>query len=104
MSLAGTDFESYTDFQRQAENYRYSLAQRMNELQMQYISNKKPGPEDHPYTISSEHWKEMPDFVYQHIPIQKVAGEEKKTLVALLYWLVLLWLMVQLLSKKLKAI
>ncbi|MBL0884473.1 MAG: DUF3526 domain-containing protein, partial [Chitinophagaceae bacterium] len=30
MSLTGTDFDAYTDFQKQAETYRYQLAQRMN--------------------------------------------------------------------------
>lgn len=104
MTLAGSDFITYTDFQQQAEKYRYELAQHMNELQMQYISNKKPGPEDNPYAISSKHWKETPDFVYHHRSLTTLLNEQKLTIAAMLYWLVLLMLLVQLLSKKLKVV
>jgi len=41
MAICGTDFESYTNFQKQSEKYRYALAQKMNELQIKYISPKK---------------------------------------------------------------
>ena len=47
MAMAGSDFESYINFQQQAEAYRYSLAQRMNELQTKYISNAKPKEGNH---------------------------------------------------------
>lgn len=104
MALAGTDVNAYTDFQQQAETYRYELAQRMNELQMKYISNKKPGPEDNPYAISKEHWKETPDFSYQYMPLQKLLTHEMISILSILFWLILLVLLTQLLSKKLKAI
>lgn len=104
MALAGTDVNAYTDFQQQAETYRYELAQRMNELQMKYISNKKPGPEDNPYAINKEHWKETPDFSYQYMPLQKLLTHEMISILSILYWLILLVLLTQLLSKKLKAI
>lgn len=104
MALAGSDFVAYTDFQAQAEQYRYQLAQRMNELQMEYISNKKPGPEDNPYAISSRHWKEMPDFMYHNRPLSQVLREAGTGIAALFYWMILLILLVQLLSKKLKVV
>lgn len=104
MSLAGSDFSTYTDFQQQAEKYRYELAQHMNELQMEYISNKKPGPDDQPYTISSKHWQETPDFVYRNRELSTVLGEEKLGIAAILFWLIILALLVQLLSKKLKVV
>ncbi|WP_260446702.1 DUF3526 domain-containing protein, partial [Elizabethkingia anophelis] len=43
MALTGSDFNSYTSYQEQVENYRYQLAQLMNKLQMENISNKKQG-------------------------------------------------------------
>ena len=42
MGLSNTDYDSYIDFQKQAEDYRYNMAQKMNALQVKYISNKKP--------------------------------------------------------------
>ncbi len=103
MSLTGTDFEAYTDFQQQAETYRYQLAQRMNELQMKYISNKKPGPEDNPYVISREHWKELPDFHYQYPSFVAIAKQQSIAWVSLIYWLLFLAIGITFLSNKLKA-
>jgi len=39
MVLSGTDFGSYKIFKREAEDYRYNLAQTMNNLQIEHISN-----------------------------------------------------------------
>ncbi len=63
VALSGTDFDSYAAFQQQAEDYRYHLAQEMNELQMEFISNTRPGPDDQPQLISRDHWEEFPDFL-----------------------------------------
>lgn len=103
MSLTGTDFEAYTDFQQQAETYRYQLAQRMNELQMKYISNKKPGPEDNPYVISSSHWKELPDFHYQFPAFTTIMKQQSIAWISLVYWFLFLVIGIAFLSKKLKA-
>jgi len=104
MALSGTDFESYVVFQQEAERYRYQLAQAMNELQMKYISNKKTGPDDKPYAISHEHWKEIPDFKPQYpttgIALKHVAG----SMLALLLWGILSIALLIRLSKKAKAI
>jgi ABC-2 type transport system permease protein len=92
MALSGTDFNSYVEFQKQAELYRYQLAQHMNELQIQYISSKNP------QRISAAHWKAFPDFRYQ-----PVMSNEWPSLMALAGWLVILMAVISLLSKKLKA-
>ncbi|MGD1889293.1 MAG: ABC transporter permease [Cyclobacteriaceae bacterium] len=65
MALSGTDFTAYRDFQQQAEAYRYQLAQTMNELQMELISNRAPAPGEGPYAISRAYWSEFPDFEYE---------------------------------------
>ena len=65
MTLSGTDFAAYTDFQQQAETYRYQLAQTMNELQMELISNQAPAPGEAPPAISQTYWQEFPDFEYR---------------------------------------
>lgn len=104
MGITGTDYDSYIRFQNQAEDYRYRLAQRMNELQIKYISNKKPGPTDQPYTISSHHWAELPEFHYQPASLRTVIGHELISLAALAGWLLLLLVMTRVLSQKLKVI
>jgi ABC-2 type transport system permease protein len=104
MALSGTDFESYVNFQQEAEGYRYQLAQAMNNLQMKFISNKKPGPDDKPYTISHEHWKELPDFKAQPRGIGVALRHEVDSILALLLWCVASVTFIIRLSKKAKAI
>jgi ABC-2 type transport system permease protein len=104
MALAGTDFESYVIFQKDAEEYRYQLAQTMNELQMELISNKKPGPSDKPYTISQDHWKDFPDFKQQFSSIGMALRHEIWSLISLLGWSALSLLFIHRIAKKAKAI
>lgn len=103
MAMSGTDFESYVSFGAQAEQFRYQLAQHMNELQIKLVSNKKLAPTDKPYTISRAYWKAFPDFEYRRLTGAEAAGTELLSLAALLCWAALLAGAVNILSKKLKA-
>lgn len=104
MAMSGTDFQSYVRFQQQTEAFRYCLAQHMNDLQIKLVSNKKLSPTDKPYSISSAHWKAFPDFSYQGLTPAAAIGGEALSVVALLFWAVLLVVVVVALSKKLKAV
>jgi ABC-2 type transport system permease protein len=103
MAMSGTDFHAYVQFQQQAEDYRYRLAQHMNELQIKLISNKKPGDGDKPYAISRAYWKAFPDFTYAQRRPGEVLGSESLSLAALLLWAALLPGAVRFLSTHLKA-
>jgi ABC-2 type transport system permease protein len=104
MGISGTGFNTYMQFQQQAEDYRYQLAQHMNDLQIKLISNKKLGDQDKPYSISREYWKSLPDFSYKvDSPAVMIAGETR-SLFALVCWMLLLITTVVILSKELKAI
>ncbi|KAA0988669.1 ABC transporter permease [Dyadobacter aurulentus] len=103
MSLAGTDYRTYTDFQKQAEAYRYAMAQKMNELQIKYISNKKPGPTDKPVVIDQKHWEEVPEFEYKSPKVGAVFQYEATSFLAFIFWIALLVCLIQLLSNKLKV-
>jgi ABC-2 type transport system permease protein len=104
MALTGSDFAAYMDFQEQAEKYRYELAQRMNTLQMEYISNVKPDDQDKPYSISRTHWQEMPDFKYQFRKRDFVFQNERLSMLALLFWLILPITLLFTITKKFKAL
>lgn len=86
MALTGSDFNSYVSYQKQVEEYRYKLAQLMNKLQMENISNKKQGATDKPYTISKDHWKEMPDFSYRFIGQKDLFRNEISVILSLIIW------------------
>lgn len=104
MALCGSDFQSYKMFQDESETYRYQLAQKMNELQMELISNKKPGPNDKPYVISNHHWKEVPDFKARTISLASSLEHEVWPIIALMFWCAISWWIIGRISKTLKAI
>lgn len=84
---AQTDFETYADFKRQAEDYRYALAQRMNQLQMDLISSQRPqGSEGKQHVVSRRYWKEFPDFQYQFSSDQSIFKKLQSLLWILLSW------------------
>ncbi|TRX59187.1 DUF3526 domain-containing protein [Fulvivirga sp. M361] len=105
MALCGTDFESYVDFQGQAENYRYLLSQNMNELQMKYISpNKISGSEGKTHVIDRKEWKALPDFEHRFLPLGKVIKNESISIGSMVLWLTFSIGLVISLSKNAKAI
>jgi ABC-2 type transport system permease protein len=104
MALTGTDFSSYTDFQDQAEAFRYEMAQEMNHLQMEYISNAKPGANDKPHSIDRSHWAELQDFKYQFRKSSQVFSDEVLSIAALLFWLALPLILLFTITKKFKAL
>jgi len=104
MGLSNTDYDSYIDFQKQAEKYRYIMAQKMNALQVKYISNKKPGPNDKPLIIGKEHWADLEEFHYEPKSISEVLKTEIVSIVSILLWIILLFVLIRIAAKNLKAI
>lgn len=102
MALTGSDFDSYVSYQDQVESYRYQLAQLMNKLQMENISNKKQQENDKPYTISRAHWKELPDFKYQYLSQTTLFQNKMASILSLLGWALGLLIVLHFMSKKIK--
>ncbi|AWK05541.1 ABC transporter permease [Flavobacterium crocinum] len=101
MGLSNTDYESYIDFQKQAEDYRYAMAQKMNALQIKYISNTKS---DEPKIIGKEHWAEVEEFHYEPEKIGTVLKNEIVSIISILLWIAVLFILIRIASHKLKAI
>jgi ABC-2 type transport system permease protein len=87
MALSGTDYVAYANFQEQAEQYRYEMAQHMNALQVKFIPNKKPGPTDKPYAIDKANWESLPDFTYHPLAVGTVLMQAWRSILALIIWL-----------------
>lgn len=104
MGLSNTDYDSYIDFQKQAENYRYTMAQKMNGLQVKYISNKKPKPNDKPLTISKQHWADVAEFHYKPKGIRDVLKSEFVSVISVFLWIILLFILIRIAAKNLKAL
>ncbi|MCX2430517.1 MULTISPECIES: ABC transporter permease [unclassified Pedobacter] len=104
MALTASDFKTYVDFQNQAEAYRYGLAQKMNKLQIDKISNHAPGEHEKPLSISKSNWAEQPDFNYKFDHLSHVLTHELLSLVALFVWFITILFFLQYSSKWLKTI
>lgn len=104
MALSSTDFASYISFQKQAEDYRYNLAQQMNNLQIKHISNEAKSSSDKNHILDKEHWAEVAEFKYKPSKIALIFKSEWMSFAAFLFWIVLLAFLIQKFSKTLKAI
>ncbi|MEN2412388.1 ABC transporter permease [Flavobacterium mesophilum] len=104
MGLSNTDYDSYIDFQKQAEIYRYDMAQKMNALQIKYISNKKPAPNEKPLTISKEHWADVEEFHYEPKGISDILKTEILSIISITLWIIILFVLIRFAAKNLKAI
>jgi ABC-2 type transport system permease protein len=103
MALSGTDYAAYNDFQHQAEEFRYQLAQTMNELQIKYISNKVKSSADKNAVISKKNWADLPDFQPQFLAIGEVCQNEILSSISLVLWVLGLGVLVKYSVKNLKA-
>ena len=104
MALSGTDYQTYINFQDQAEAYRYYLAQSLNELQIKHISNTIKSSSDPASALDSDHWGEINDFKYQSPTLSTAVTNEFISLFSLLFWMLLLAFIVSKLSKTLKVL
>ncbi len=104
MALSNTNFDSFIDFQKQAEDYRYDLAQQMNNLQIKHISNEAKNSADKNHILDKEHWEEVKEFKYEPSGILLVFKNEWISFAAFLFWIGLLAFLIHKLSKTLKAI
>lgn len=104
MTLSGTDFSSYIDFQEQADEYRYNLAQTMNELQMEYIKPDASSSEGKINVVGHEHWEEFADFEHSPAPFTRSISEASLALVSIGLWLLFTFGLLSFTAKKASAL
>ncbi|MCQ4141662.1 DUF3526 domain-containing protein [Chryseobacterium sp. EO14] len=104
MTASGTDYFAYRQFQNQTESYRYKLAQQMNDLQIEYISNIKPKEGEKPAAVGHENWQKFPDFRYEFTSLKESLSHQFLSLAAIIFWLLACVLMIELSAKNLKLI
>jgi ABC-2 type transport system permease protein len=103
MGMSGTDYDMYLHFQDQAEAYRYLLAQTMNELQIDLISNRIKNSSDPSARLSNEYWEQFPDFHQAFLSIPVVVKNQAYSMLILVLWLTLFSGIVWFFSDRLKA-
>ncbi|TXK33300.1 DUF3526 domain-containing protein [Pontibacter qinzhouensis] len=84
MGMAGSDFEHYIHFQNKAETYRYNLAQGLNNIQATRLQYG-----DKTTRLSNSTWKEFEPFRYEVPGTGWALCNHVVSVVALLFWLLL---------------
>lgn len=103
MAFSGTDFSAYRNFQDQTEAYRYQLAQTMNELQIDHISNDIKSSADKKAVLDQQYWIDFPDFQHQQLSLHRILQNQGYALITLLFWMISLLMLMLFKTKKLKA-
>lgn len=82
MSLSGTDFDTFTEFQKQTEKYRFEKTKALNEIHLTQIKFK----DDSKQKVSAQNWKQQPDFSFRPLSVAKSLAAGTYSLAALLIW------------------
>lgn len=82
MALSGSDLAHYTDFQWQAEAFRFDLVQRLNQLHMEEIKFEN----DRAQRLGHAIWQRFPDFQYQAPSLRWTLGQQGLVLAGMLGW------------------
>ncbi|CAG5074641.1 hypothetical protein DYBT9623_05328 [Dyadobacter sp. CECT 9623] len=82
MNLSGTDFDSFTAFQKQTEKYRFEKTKKLNEIHLTQIKYQN----DSKQKVSAKNWQEQPDFAFQPLTINQNLTAGGLSLTALLAW------------------
>ncbi|GAB3222235.1 DUF3526 domain-containing protein [Algoriphagus aestuariicola] len=104
MGLSGTDEAMYQYFKAQSEAYRYELAQTMNNLQIDLISNQIKSSSDPSARLTQDHWKGLPDFHQQFLSLGQVLSNQLSALFILGLWLLAGVLLSVFYSKRIKVV
>ncbi|QRR00853.1 ABC transporter permease [Dyadobacter sandarakinus] len=98
MNLAGTDFDSFTAFQKQTEQFRFEKTKRLNNIHLTQVSFKNNATQ----RVSAKNFREMPDFIFQPVPIGQNLIASSASLIALLFWAAGGFIVLNIVSSKLK--
>jgi ABC-2 type transport system permease protein len=82
MNLSGTDFDSFTEFQKQTEKYRFEKTKKLNEIHLTQIKYQN----DNKQKVSAKNWQEQPDFAFRPLPVGENLSAGSFSLAAMFVW------------------
>jgi ABC-2 type transport system permease protein len=83
MNLSGTDFDSFTAFQKQTEKYRFEKTRKLNEIHLRQIKYQN----DNKQKVSAKNWQQQPDFTFQPLTVTENLAAGGLSLTALVAWI-----------------
>jgi ABC-2 type transport system permease protein len=85
MATAGSDFFAFEDFAWQAEEFRFNMIQKLNDLH----TNKIKAENDRGQKLDSDIWQDFPAFEYKEPTILESIGKQIPAFFAVGFWLIL---------------
>ena len=82
MNLSGTDFDSFTAFQKQTEKYRFEKTKKLNHIHLTQIKYQN----DNKQKVNAKNWQQQPDFVFQPLSVKENLAAGSSSLAALFVW------------------
>ncbi|WP_221392736.1 DUF3526 domain-containing protein [Dyadobacter sp. NIV53] len=82
MTVCGVDFETYSEFQKQTENYRFEKTRKINEIHLTKISYKN----DRDQKADQSNWQKQADFEFKPVSIFDTLKNAALGFAALLIW------------------
>ncbi|WP_051664026.1 ABC transporter permease [Dyadobacter crusticola] len=83
MQLCGVDFDTFSEFQKQTEKYRFDKTTLINNIHLTQISYKN----DRVQKVAQSNWQQMPPFQFRPLSLAATIDNGKWSLIALLFWL-----------------
>ncbi|WP_439557481.1 ABC transporter permease [Dyadobacter sp.] len=83
MQLCGVDFDTFSEFQKQTEQYRFDKTTLINQIHLTQISYQN----DRAQKVAQSNWQQMPPFKFRPVPLTATIYNAKWSLIALLFWL-----------------
>lgn len=90
MALAGTDFHHHVAFAKAAENYRRNFVKKMNK---DMEVNHKPGVAYGDYSVDEKMWSSIEPFNYNLPDTATILSNQWRSIAALAFWLIGLFLL-----------
>ncbi len=91
MAAAGTDLDGHRRFLEQAEAYRFTMVQQLNQLQADAVTYAddvaQDAGADARKRISADHWQAVPEFRFEPAPASDLLRASLPGLLLLLVWL-----------------
>lgn len=85
MATAGSDFTAFENFGWQAEEFRFNMIQKLNDLH----TNQIKAENDRAQKVSRQIWQEFPKFEYQEPTIFESLGKQVLAVFSVVFWLIL---------------
>ncbi len=96
MAASGSDFSAYTDFQWQAEDFRFNMIQKLNDLHTNAIKMEA----DRTQKVSRNVWEEFPAFEYREATIFESLGGQILAILSVIFWFAAACLAIYFVPKK----